>query len=960
MPSDWEYFEPGREDEDTPELPADPKPFPTQFGATPVEEPAEIEQKPKKRVTLPEEPKRAHSQSFDTVSDIAPEDRRGSGRSDSDVSAPDNVDRVIEAWSAPLTPRPRTNTPKTAQAEPDLYADFDPWYKSSLTRFVSMLRREMAAESDEEKFKIFSSCVTKELRLREILYGIEKGPEANQEKTPNSTAESSGPTKAIEPPKGEHVESATPKPTSSDTTAMTEALKALTEAVRAQTPVPQRTETPTPGTSGGPDANNPTVNGANGPIRAYTPFRYSEGPHRQTPKSGRPAYQAYNALRQAGADSGRTLAVPSGSAGPPPPAPLRPGVNSEQEPLESGPEDPLDSLEGPTTGRPQDETFLGLIREKSVAYRRRSLSLDHAQHERNGQKENGLKVFSDLRTLLPNPLPGKAPNPAGEELEAILQRFPDEFDYIHEIEAAWEAATAPQREETKQRRIRQHEESQNDINGAYDFSEIGYADINVLEEEFRQTEAQKQLNEERKEYESYVAAVFTPIESRLRSEIATLRSAHGRALGQLRADHGGVGPYTLSRLMAATIAAHAKLEARHARLVAANVERERRRLEAERVFLAVTNDPAASARARDDFDSMALHARLTAAHDRDNRANALMDAIDAACVRALGENQRLLDDLGARGDQIVKASPELAAAVSEAKETNKPPNWAEIGATMRDVSALVRHLGADSERVLTCFGKADVWLNDADYDVSLCDARIGAAASKNKDGHGGGGGGGYDTDVFRRLRDAKAAEDAKIDNDLRGRLASVRAACDRMMDVMWHARDVVRKLIKQSADAGTDANAISGGGIQSPPDMSPSPERLPSPDLFPRPSSPSQSWRSHRRSPSSSSSPTRPGSVPLSRPESFSFSSTSPDRTHRARRRTMTETSGQHPPALTIRAPTPPATGMNSPSGTGTPTATAAAEADSETRERLRRALDEAKRRNAAKVAAGAAGGAVV
>jgi hypothetical protein len=55
----------------------------------------------------------------------------------------------------------------------DLYADLEPEYRASLTRYVTMLRKESEASSDTSKFNIFRAFVDKELRLRSVLYGLD-------------------------------------------------------------------------------------------------------------------------------------------------------------------------------------------------------------------------------------------------------------------------------------------------------------------------------------------------------------------------------------------------------------------------------------------------------------------------------------------------------------------------------------------------------------------------------------------------------------------------------------------------------------------------------------------------------------------------------------------------------------------------------------------------------------------
>lgn len=53
----------------------------------------------------------------------------------------------------------------------DPYADLDPWGKASLNRFAAMLREEARAETNKEKLNIFNVFTSRESRLRVVLYG---------------------------------------------------------------------------------------------------------------------------------------------------------------------------------------------------------------------------------------------------------------------------------------------------------------------------------------------------------------------------------------------------------------------------------------------------------------------------------------------------------------------------------------------------------------------------------------------------------------------------------------------------------------------------------------------------------------------------------------------------------------------------------------------------------------------
>ncbi|KNG86092.1 Zn(II)2Cys6 transcription factor [Aspergillus nomiae NRRL 13137] len=117
-------------------------------------------------------------------------------------------------------------------------------------------------------------------------------------------------------------------------------------------------------------------------------------------------------------------------------------------------------------------------------------------------------------------------------------------------------------------------------------------------------------------------------------------------------------------------------------------------------------------------------------------------------MHGLGENQSLLDDVSAKLSKV---------DVATIRSSSLPDT--EIEHMLRSVYNLVDSLRQDSESILHNFGIADSALNDADYGVSVAEARYSNA----------------DDDVFGRLEDDKKKEDAKIQTDLKSKLDSVRA-----------------------------------------------------------------------------------------------------------------------------------------------------------------------------------------
>jgi hypothetical protein len=124
-----------------------------------------------------------------------------------------------------------------------------------------------------------------------------------------------------------------------------------------------------------------------------------------------------------------------------------------------------------------------------------------------------------------------------------------------------------------------------------------------------------------------------------------------------------------------------------------------------------------------------------------------MDLFDDAIMRGLGENQTVLDELSAKVTRV----DEAAIQSSGLPDT-------EIEQVLKSVHSLVESLRKDSESILHSFGVADSALNNADYSVSVAEARYSNS----------------EPDVFRQLEAEKKKEDAKIQDNLRAKLQSVR------------------------------------------------------------------------------------------------------------------------------------------------------------------------------------------
>lgn len=660
----------------------------------------------------------------------------------------------------------------------DPYEDLDPWFKSSLTRYVAMLRKEAVADSDEERYKIFTAFTAKETKLREILYGVEHEPKSPKGEDVSSCKPTPIPQQSAEkqedqpmPQPSAPVESGLiPVESEQDVPESTYTAEDFEDGEYSPggRPIIPRLHTPNnlerPATQppghlasrltdtgnqhGGQDQFSrsssvpPSINSeihtqtfapltTNPPQPIYTPFRYIEGPQRGSDDLAldKPAYQAYSDLRQASAESGRVMANALDSD-------TKKGTNIR--------------VSSPAHNE-HSETFIGLIREKSVTYKKRRPHRSSSPPPLPPSLRQGRPdPVNDMRSMVSSPLAKQSESSWHVTTKKSLEQYSDDFAYIQEAFSTWETTAKTRRQNLDKERMQRQEESEAHVDSLFNGKEIGYADINVLEEEFRQAEARVQLDEERQELDDFIKNVFNPLDERLGREITALLDLYESALSQLSHENSKIKDsgdrHNLSHTMNIVNNIYRNLEMRYQKRLNTAFDRERRRKKAERRPLVFMGDSAALKKLDNEFDQMEKRNIFEAAKDRDERANRLMDAFDDAIMHGLGENQSLLDDMSAKVKKVDASHLQLTS-LSES----------EVEQILKSVSTMVDSLRRDSESILHNFGIADSTLNNADYRLSVAEARYMNA----------------DHDVFRRLNAEKQKEDAKIQKDLESKLESV-------------------------------------------------------------------------------------------------------------------------------------------------------------------------------------------
>lgn len=566
----------------------------------------------------------------------------------------------------------------------DPYANLDPWGKASLNRYVAMLHEEASASTEQGKLDMFKNFITKEWKLRAILYGAddERGntcpplnggtpvsrtvtssfrrpaskalpalpPDAEQK-----TAEPSQP-KALVSPKMHKPSFASLMTTKEEGTAPRSSGE--NSFVMVDTPGAQRqqhleedmVESYSPGgrpiqpqardirkvhipasrsalsSRPGTSHSNISEERADNHKPAHTSFRYSQGyvDDADQPVDRRASFRPYAALKlepiEHWPSRGPELIAENAQN-----SDLRKTVD-DLDVSESAVSSRSQATQASTEGKPADEFPL----PTSASDQGRSLDL------RRFEKAD----FDPLTAVLPQW--GYISNDAVElsDFEDSIHAVPDDFSFIHQYVVAWDSKAKKARADNeKARQIRQGESEQR-IDALFNDDEIGYGDIAELESEFKKVEAARKTDEDRAEYRTFVDEVFNAVWARLHFEIDQLGPLYEQYSGLAHETLAGKdmfeaspGQYALAPTMSALLTLHQKLEIRHQKAFEAVLERDRRLKKTEVASFYTLGNVSQVKQIEKQFENAERKAIAEYCKQRNARANRLMDVLDQNTLR---------------------------------------------------------------------------------------------------------------------------------------------------------------------------------------------------------------------------------------------------------------------------------------------------------------------------------------
>jgi hypothetical protein len=309
-----------------------------------------------------------------------------------------------------------------------------------------------------------------------------------------------------------------------------------------------------------------------------------------------------------------------------------------------------------------------------------------------------------LARLLPSQLDPGHSSRIVNELGGKLERIGSKSDNTDELTKSWEkSASLSRRKLDNARRKRQEETEVND--DLFNSNEISYAEMNQLEDEFKQKEADLKAQEDKDEYKSYVDAVFDPVFDKSQAEIKALMDLYVEAERLLEASASGTKsieatdtPNTKDCLELLK-GLHEQVEKRHDIVVHIVAERDKRYKKTETQPLYAAGQITQMKTMEKHFDNTEKQTVLKARHEKAERIGDLVSLAEDIVVDAVGTEQKEIDS-------IVAAIKALDDGAGDANLLSHAHNT-------------LKTLKCSSKALLTLFNVLEIELNDAVIDAEI-------------------------------------------------------------------------------------------------------------------------------------------------------------------------------------------------------------------------------------------------
>ncbi|CAN9392204.1 unnamed protein product [Alternaria sp. RS040] len=314
-----------------------------------------------------------------------------------------------------------------------------------------------------------------------------------------------------------------------------------------------------------------------------------------------------------------------------------------------------------------------------------------------------------LKRLLSKRIDSDLPNRRIQDLRAKLADVGSKSSKVEELTKTWEKSASLSRRKKDDARRKRQEENEEHNDDLFNSNEISYAEMNQLEEEFKQKEAELKAQEDRDEYQSYVDAVFDPIFTGLHGEIKALMDLYVEAKQLLHSSvHGlrsleGTDDPSTKDCFELLRDVHEQIEKRHDSVVQLVAERDKRYKKTETQPLYAAGNISQMKIVEKHFENAEKQAIFGVKREKAERVSELVRIIGEIVVDAVSDEQKEIDY--------------VIEAIKDLKDGTGDPE------VLSQAQSTLKALKRSSKALLSLFNMLEIESNNADIDAEIAQVK---------------------------------------------------------------------------------------------------------------------------------------------------------------------------------------------------------------------------------------------
>ncbi|CAG5183423.1 uncharacterized protein ALTATR162_LOCUS10573 [Alternaria atra] len=314
-----------------------------------------------------------------------------------------------------------------------------------------------------------------------------------------------------------------------------------------------------------------------------------------------------------------------------------------------------------------------------------------------------------LKGLLPKQINSDSSNRRIQDLRTKLADIGSKSSNTEDLTKTWEKSTSLNRRKKDDARRKRQEENEEHNDDLFNNNEISYAEMNQLEEEFKQKEGELKAQEDKDEYESYVDTVFDPIFNGLHAEIKSLMDLYVEAKHLLQSSVRGLKSFketddpSTKDCFELLRDIHERIEKRHDSVVQLVAERDRRYKKTETQPLYAAGNISQMKAVEKQFENAEKQAIFEAKREKAERISELLQITEGVVVDAVSDEQKEIDY--------------VIAVIKDLEDGTGDPD------VLIQAQSTLRALKTSSKALLSLFNALEVESNNADIDAEIAQVK---------------------------------------------------------------------------------------------------------------------------------------------------------------------------------------------------------------------------------------------